>query len=143
MDRKQLVGTWRLLTWENRDETGQVSHPLGADAKGYLSYTDDGHVFVHIMAGHRKEFATKGLFDVTPDDCVKAYTSHISYCGPYEINDQMIVHKVDVCSYPNWIGSEQRRHARFKDGRLVLSAKGIPADTGTVDAYLEWEPFER
>ena len=143
VNKEELVGTWRLVSWENLDEDGSVNHPLGSDAKGYISYTDDGHVFVHIMAGNRKEFSTDGLFDVTPDECVQAYTTHISYCGPYEIDGQVIVHKVDVCSYPNWVGSIQRRHAEFKDGRLLLSAKGVPVETGKVDAYLEWEPFAR
>ena len=143
MDKEKLVGTWRLVSWENRDENGNISHPLGSDAKGYISYTVDGHVFVHIMAGNRKEFSTEGLFDVTPTECVQAYTTHISYCGPYEIDGQTIVHKVEVCSYPNWIGSVQRRHAVFKDGKLTLSAKGIRVDAGKVDAYLVWEPFER
>lgn len=141
MKKEQLVGTWRLVLWENRDEKGKISHPLGSDAKGYISYTDDGHVFVHIMAGNRKEFSTGGLFDVTPGECVKAYATHISYCGPYQIDGENIVHKVEVCSFPNWIGSEQRRHAALKDGNLILSALGLQVDAGKVDAYLEWEPF--
>jgi low temperature requirement protein LtrA len=32
-----LIGTWRLLSWENRSvDDGQVSYPLGKDATGYI-----------------------------------------------------------------------------------------------------------
>jgi hypothetical protein len=142
MHKDQIIGTWRLITWENRDRSGKVTHPLGDDAVGYISYSDDGHVFVHIMTSNRKSFSTDGLFDVTPADCMAVHTSHISYCGPYEISGDTIIHRVEVCSYPNWIGSEQKRRARFKDGRLILSAKGLKVGPDRVDAHLEWEPFE-
>ena len=142
MNKEQLLGTWRLVAWKNRDKQGKISQPLGSDAVGYISYTEDGHVFVHIMTGTRKEFSTGGLFDVTPDECVNAYATHISYCGPYDIQGDTIVHKVDICSFPNWIGSEQRRHAEIEDGHLILSAAGLELEGGKVDAFLEWEPFK-
>ena len=37
-----LIGTWALLSWENVGADGQVSHPMGVDAVGYLIYSFDG-----------------------------------------------------------------------------------------------------
>ena len=37
MASNPLIGTWRLLSWENRSvEDGRVSYPLGKDATGHL-----------------------------------------------------------------------------------------------------------
>jgi Lipocalin-like domain len=37
MSSNPLVGTWRLLSRENRTLGGEVSHPLGEDASGYIA----------------------------------------------------------------------------------------------------------
>ena len=57
MTSNPLVGTWRLLSWENRTLEGEVSHPLGEEASGYIAYSEDGYVFVAIMAPGRRPFA--------------------------------------------------------------------------------------
>ena len=42
MTSNPLIGTWRLISWENRDEGGHISYPLGKDALGYIIYNADG-----------------------------------------------------------------------------------------------------
>ena len=39
MSSNPLIGTWRLLSWENTDANGHTSYPLGEDAVGYIIYT--------------------------------------------------------------------------------------------------------
>ncbi len=47
MASNPLIGTWRLISWENRSVVdGQVSYPLGKDAVGYIVYNQDGYMFV-------------------------------------------------------------------------------------------------
>ena len=140
MEKNRFVGTWKLASWENHDESGQITYPLGKDAKGFINYSEDGYMFVHIMAGNRRIISSDDLFGIKPDECVDAAASHISYCGEYVIEHDDIIHKVEVCSFPNWIGSDQRRNFEFKDGRLFLSVQGLKVDKGQVTAYLVWEP---
>ena len=41
MASNPLIGTWRLLSWENRSvQDAQVSYPLGKDATGYIMYNE-------------------------------------------------------------------------------------------------------
>ena len=61
MSSNPLVGTWRLISWENRTLDGEVSHPLGEDASGYIAYNEDGYVFVAIMGPARRPFVAGGL----------------------------------------------------------------------------------
>src|SRR5215203_6716861 len=49
MTSNPLIGTWRLISWENRSVDGQkISYPLGKDAAGYIMYNEDGYMFVAI-----------------------------------------------------------------------------------------------
>ncbi len=44
MTSNPLIGTWRLISWENRSVDGQISYPLGKDAVGYIMYHQDGYM---------------------------------------------------------------------------------------------------
>ncbi len=61
MPANPLIGTWRLIAWENRSVDGQISYPLGKDALGYLMYNQDGYMCVAIMRPNRVKFATGDL----------------------------------------------------------------------------------
>jgi len=56
MASNPLVGTWKLLSWENRSADGEISYPFGEDAVGYLTYNPDGYMFVAMMRPDRMEF---------------------------------------------------------------------------------------
>ena len=141
MSANPLVGTYRLLRWENLDQSGAVSYPLGADALGFISYTEDGHVFVHIMAADRRNLSGRDLFGGTDEEIQAAAHSHISYCGGYRLESDHVVHSVEVCSYPNWVGTEQRRRYCFIDGNLQLSAAAIQVGDSQFEARLLWQPL--
>src|SRR5215212_1932972 len=51
--RDALVGAWRLVSWENRAADGQVTHPMGTDAIGYVLYTADGRFSITILCRGR------------------------------------------------------------------------------------------
>jgi hypothetical protein len=55
-----LVGTWKLVSWENRSADGTISYPLAEDAVGFILYTDDGYMPVAIMRRGREPFAAGG-----------------------------------------------------------------------------------
>ena len=69
-------------------------------------------------------------------------TTHISYCGTYEIKENKVIHHVSVSSFPNWVSSEQRRNWEFQNGILLLSAQGLQVGNEKVGAYLIWKRAE-
>lgn len=138
--KESLVGTYKLFSWENRHESGEVTYPLGSDAIGLISYSDEGFVFVHIMANNRNVHSSGDLFGGEHSEIIESAASHISYSGKYRTTENEVVHIVDVCSFPNWIASEQRRKYEFKNGKLLLSAEGLQVGSEKVSAYLIWEP---
>ena len=120
MKNNTLVGTYDLLSWENRHESGVITYPLGPDAKGVISYSPDGFVFVHIMANNRIKHSVGDLFGRKISEIKDSATSHVSYCGTYEINGREVIHHVSVSSFPNWVNSEQRRNWQFQDDKLFI-----------------------
>ncbi|MBJ9925962.1 lipocalin-like domain-containing protein, partial [Burkholderia cenocepacia] len=49
--REQLVGAWRLVSYEIRPrDGGTVTYPLGRDARGWILYTPDGYMSAQLMA---------------------------------------------------------------------------------------------
>jgi hypothetical protein len=85
MASNPLVGTWRLVSWENRSAVdGRVSYPLGRDVVGYIMYGDDGYVSVAIMRPDRAKFATEDLLGGEAQERAQAAGTYVSYCGRYE-----------------------------------------------------------
>jgi len=134
-----LIGTWKLVSWENRGAEGQLSYPLGRDARGYLTYTLDGYMFVAIMRDNRANFVSDDLLGGTTEEKAQASESHVSYCGRYEYQRDKVIHHVEVSSFPNWVGVAQERLAELEGNRLTLSTHAILLEGRQQTAHLVWE----
>ena len=134
-----LVGTWRLVSWENRSVDGQISHPLGEDAVGYIMYSPDGYVFVAIMRPDRPAFAVADLLGGSPEERAQAAGSYVSYCGKYEFRGDTVIHQVELSLFPNWVGVEQERLVEVRGDRLILSTRPILFGGMRRTAHLVWE----
>lgn len=139
MGKHSLIGTYQLVSWENHDASGLVTYPLGPNAQGLINYSQDGYMFVQIMASQRQPHAVIDLFDGDIDEIKHSATTHLSYCGRYELRGNEVIHHVKICSFPNWVNTEQRRAFKFNNGQLLLTARGIQSGNKTVDAYLVWQ----
>jgi hypothetical protein len=164
MSSNPLVGTWRLLSWENRTLDGEVSHPLGGDASGYIAYTEDGYVFVAIMGAARRPCASlnrprnsrpaqrgesparAGVSGVTRStqttgDLEKAGAAetYVSYCGRYEFHGDTVLHHVELSLFPNWLGVTQERLVKISGDQLTLSTLPLLLQGRQQTAHLLWE----
>jgi hypothetical protein len=81
MKSNPLVGTWRLLSWENRSAEGTISYTLGRQAVGLIVYTDDGYMSVAIMSPDRQPFAGGDLLGGSSEEKARAAESYVCYCG--------------------------------------------------------------
>jgi hypothetical protein len=135
-----LIGTWKLLSWENRSvEDGQVSYPLGEDASGYIMYNPDGYMFVAIMSPYRLEFAGGDLLSGTPEEEAQAEETFLSYCGRYDLEEDKVIHHIEISSFPNWAGVDQERLVELRGNRVTLSTHPILMQGKQQTGHLIWE----
>src|ERR671917_2245378 len=139
MTSNPIVGTWRLISWENRGLDGEIVYPLGKDAVGYIMYGQDGFMFVAIMRRDRAKFAAEDLFGGGTEERAQAAGTYVSYCGRYEFRGETVVHRVELSLFPNWIGVEQERLVEVEGDRLILSTRPIVLGGVQRAAHLIWE----
>ena len=139
MSGKPLIGTWKLSSWDTRDDEGDVAYPFGRDAPGYITYTEDGTVSVVITTAGRFPFASGDLLGGTTEEKAAAAETCVAYCGTYEIKGDRVFHHVEVSSFPNWAGSAQERIFERNGDRLLLRSLPYLLGGRQQTAYLLWE----
>ena len=138
MTEHPLVGTWRLVSYEERDEDGGVTHPLGRDAVGFLTYTADGDMAGQLGRADRAPVSV-GDWEAAPEaEVAAAARAYFAYCGTYEVRGDTVVHRVGLCLMPNWIGGDQVRAVALDGDSLTLSASFMASDGRQQTASLVW-----
>jgi Lipocalin-like domain len=141
-------GRWRLILSsahgdsyleEQKPPHGEVCHPLGKDAVGYIMYGQDGYTSVSIMRPDRPKFAAGDLLSGGAQERARATDTYVSYCGRYEFRGDTVVHRVELSLFPNWVGVEQERLVEVKGDRLTLSTRPILLGGVQRTAHLIWE----
>lgn len=128
MSRDQLIGTWKLESMRTTYDSGREFFPMGEDAQGWLLYTADGYMSAFLSKSGRPAFETGEMLSADDAEKVRAWDSFFSYCGPYEVRGEEVVHHIEGCIYPNWIGQAQARTMRLEGDRLILTT--LPQKTG-------------
>jgi hypothetical protein len=127
------------VSWENRTLDGEVSHPLGDDASGYIAYTEDGYVFVAIMGAARRLFVAGDLLTGSTAEKAGAAETYVSYCGRYEFHRETVLHHVELSLFPNWVGVTRERLVRISGDQLTLSTRPLLLQGRQQTAHLLWE----
>ena len=135
----ELLGTWRLVSWENRTLAGEVTYPMGPDAVGYLTYTADGYVFVAIMRAERLAFIAGDPLGGSEEERATAAAGYVSYAGTYERQGDTVTHHVKASLFPNWVGTNQERRVGWDGARLLLSTAPTVFAERQQTAHLVWE----
>jgi hypothetical protein len=138
---EDLVGTWRLRSWKNLGSDGSAVDAVGENPVGYIFYNDDGFMSVEIMAAQRAPYRTPDPFGGSAEERSEAISTYLSYSGPFEVltDQDTVIHHIEVCSYPNWIGNAQVRFAKLDGDRLTLSTKPMTFQGVERTAELVWE----
>jgi hypothetical protein len=138
----ELVGRWRLVSWSSRDEDGALTYPFGETIDGSLVYTAGGWMTTMLAAGGRENLVTEDVVGGSEAERAAAFSTFLSYCGTYEVEGDVVIHRIELSLFPNWVGDEQRRYFEFSDGALVLRTPPLEVGGQTVVSELRWARAE-
>jgi Lipocalin-like domain len=140
-DAAQFIGSWDLVSLENRGADGSVHHPFGEHPVGRLTYTADGLMSAQIMHGERTRFKTAELYSGTPEEKVGAYDSYIAYYGSFAIDPaaHTLTHHVTASLFPNWLGGDQVRFYELVGDTLTLTSESFSAHGTQVTPHVVWQ----
>lgn len=130
------------MSYVSRADDGSLSYPLGHDAQGSLVYTTGGWMSVQISTGDRRDLPSDDLFSGSDGERAEAFSSYLAYCGPYEVTGDVVVHHVAMCAFPNWVGTEQRRHFELTGEQLALRTPPIQVGGQLLVYELLWRREE-
>jgi hypothetical protein len=145
MEADKFVGAWRLVSAEFRGEDGELAEsPYGPEPQGILMYDAQGAMSAQLAQKDRKPFAVPDRLRGTPEEVEAAFESYQAYWGRYEVDERehVVTHYVTQALLPNWIGSEQRRQYKFRDGKLQLRTPPLLIGGKRVTGVLIWEKIK-
>jgi hypothetical protein len=103
-----IVGTWRLVRAEAFDAEGKPQPaPYGGTPLGRLILGANGRMMA--MTGDGRE--------VVPAGQAREYNT---YAGNYKFDGKQLVTRVDACSNPAYMGTDQVRGVSLEGGLMVL-----------------------
>ena len=125
---QSITGTWQMVNTECIAEDGSVlAPPYGgtADCMGLLSFASDGRM-VCVLCNSKVEL---------PSGQPREYNS---YCGAYQFDGKQLVTKVDACSNPSWMGSDQIRDVSFEGDVMILRPTENTGPVSEGQRVLHW-----
>jgi hypothetical protein len=123
--KEQLVGTWTLLSWEQKKGDGTKLERYGATPEGIAFFDDGGRYIITVMRSDRTKYASNALWQGSPDEDKETADGTITYFGTYSISeaDSSIAIHVEGSSFPNWNATNQKRFVAITGQQLTLTVR--------------------
>lgn len=134
--KEQLVGTWTLVSWDQRNADGTAVRQFGANPKGIAFFATSGYYIITVMRSDRTKYAIDNFGQITQataEENKATAQGTITYFGTYQVNevDRTIAIQVEASSFPNWNGTDQERQFELSEDQLTLTVR--PPRGGSVD----------
>jgi hypothetical protein len=137
----RFVGTWRLVSFVGYDADGRETSSYGPQPLGCLTYDKGGRMSVQIARSDRRPFKSGDPFRASPEELKDAFDGYFGYFGRYTVDERAgtVTHHIEGGSYPNFVGTDQRRLFTWQGDRLVLSAPPERMGGSDVTYVATWE----
>jgi hypothetical protein len=140
--RGRFIGVWSLVRCERKSKDGRIDYPYGEKPVGRITYDRAGRMSAQLMRPGRRSTVAPGVNliagNATSEEIREAVNGFIAYFGTFDVDEsaQTVIHHVQACLVPSWVGTDLKRTYRFYAGRLVLTA----VTTSLVELTWEREP---
>jgi hypothetical protein len=137
----RLVGTWRLVSREDRTAAGErrIDPGLGPDPIALLAYDAAGNFTAQFMKRDRSslETAATGRSSLNNSAAVNGYDA---YFGTYTVDEASgsVTQLLQGALSPGDVGKIVTRQMRVDDDRLVIQLATAGADGESITRTLIW-----
>lgn len=139
---EKIIGVWELELWETMVDNKVVGYPFGEKAHGFIAYHSIGFMSVNISGPDRVRLATDDPFAGDPKLMALDAKGYLSYCGPFTIvSENEVIHHLKLCSFENWVGTDQHRYAELDltNDTLILSTAPVVTQGRMGSNRLTWK----
>ncbi|MCZ0716832.1 lipocalin-like domain-containing protein [Aerococcus kribbianus] len=128
--REQMIGTWKLISYQSEDESGNTIYPFGEDARGFIMYNPDGYMSAQLTKVGRPAYASGDIHTGTTEEMATAAHGYMAYSGRFELDEEKgeVTHHMDVSMNPTWEGQAQPRLATIEGDKLTVINGERPED---------------
>ena len=134
--RKEIVGTWKLVSVVYEDQATKERTPIyGEHPKGIQIATPEGRWLALVTAENRP-------VPKTDEERAQALKTMIAYTGRYRVENGKVITKVEAAWNEAWVGGEQVRAVRFDGDKLYIESPPMPhpnINNKVVRVIVEWE----
>ena len=133
-----LVGTWKLLSCEDRTSDGErrIDPVMGADPIAFLIYDAAGHFAAQFMKRDR----TSVVQAAGTSNNSGAINGYDAYFGRYTVsNDNTVTQELIGALSPADVGKVVTRRFRVDGKELVIELETTASDGTPVTRTLRWE----
>jgi hypothetical protein len=134
---KDLVGAWIAVS-NVAEQGGVTSEPYGATPQGVLIFEADGRYGLILSRKDVPKFTSNSRTNGTADENKAVVQGTISHFGRYTVSpaDKSIVFHIELSTYPNFNGTEQKRSFELVGDELKYT---VPAFSGGGTAVAVWK----
>ena len=111
--RKQIVGTWKLISAENKVNGKWTPYVFGNPPSGYFIYDATGRASIQIMTTPPQKVADPD--NPTPAEALNIFNNYIAYYGTYTLDAVNITVKVE--------GALGSLAGRYRAGKAISAAR--------------------
>jgi hypothetical protein len=133
----QLVGTWALASWEQKNSDGIAVRQFGENPVGIAFFDAGGRYVITVMRSDRAKYASDSPWQGTAEESKATADGTMTYFGTYSVSeaDSSIAIHVEGSSFPNWNGADQKRGVAIAGDQLTLTVR--PPAGGIVE--VKWK----
>ena len=131
--KDRLIGTWALVSWEQKKSDGSKVQRYGANPTGIAFFDAGGRYIITVMRSDRANYASNALWEGTAEENRAAADGTITYFGTYSVTeaDSSIAIHIEGSSFPNWNGAKQKRIVAITGDQMTMTVR--PPSGETVD----------
>jgi len=120
--KEQLIGTWTVVSWEQKKGDGTKLQQYGANPTGIAFFDTGGRYIITVMRSDRARYASNTPWQGTAEENKAAAEGTIAYFGTYSVSeaDRSIAIHIEGSSFPNWNGADQKHASPLSSGWCCL-----------------------